>query len=289
VDSITIDPHKAGYVPYPAGALCYRNRAMRNLVTFTAPYLGGGETEKTVGIYGLEGSKPGAAPAAVYLSHRVIRPTVAGHGRLLGEVMFSCEMLYARLLSLALPGDPFVVVPLPRLPAERSGAPEQEVERQKEFVKRRIGARSRTEMMGDEEAVGLIGDLGPDLNILVYAFNFIEDGVLNTSLRRANDYNRAIFDRLSIKPAQEIYGYELVLSSTHFSKAEYGDTFVRDYAGRLGLGTAELEEGISVLRSVVMDPWIDDRHDTSKRSFIDTIADILRRTAIDVARAKPWA
>ena len=292
VDSITIDPHKAGYVPYPAGALCYRNRAMRNLVTFTAPYLGGGETEKTVGIYGLEGSKPGAAPAAVYLSHRVIRPTVAGHGRLLGEVMFSCEMLYARLLSLALPGDPFVVVPLPRLPAERSGLPEQEVERQKEFIKRHISESSRTAMMENEDALGLIGDLGPDLNILVYAFNFIEegeDGALNTSLQRANAYNRAIFDRLSIKPAQEIYGYELVLSSTHFSNHEYGDTFVRDYAGRLGLDTDDLEEGISVLRSVVMDPWIDDRSDTSKRSFIDTIADILRRTAIDVAKSRPWA
>ena len=24
-DSITVDPHKSGYIPYPAGALCYRN------------------------------------------------------------------------------------------------------------------------------------------------------------------------------------------------------------------------------------------------------------------------
>ena len=46
-DSITIDPHKSGYVPYPAGGLCYRNSAMRNLVSFTAPvvYHGGVVTQ----------------------------------------------------------------------------------------------------------------------------------------------------------------------------------------------------------------------------------------------------
>ncbi|MEM9923124.1 MAG: pyridoxal-dependent decarboxylase [Cyanobacteria bacterium P01_D01_bin.50] len=67
-DSITIDPHKSGYIPYPAGALCYRNSAMRDLVTFKAPYVSHGEAEPTIGIYGVEGSKPGAAAAAVYLS-----------------------------------------------------------------------------------------------------------------------------------------------------------------------------------------------------------------------------
>jgi glutamate/tyrosine decarboxylase-like PLP-dependent enzyme len=30
-DSITVDPHKSGYIPYPAGALC--KRAMRDMVT----------------------------------------------------------------------------------------------------------------------------------------------------------------------------------------------------------------------------------------------------------------
>ncbi len=39
-DSVTIDPHKWGYVPYPAGSLSYRNGMMTNLVTFGAPYIG---------------------------------------------------------------------------------------------------------------------------------------------------------------------------------------------------------------------------------------------------------
>ncbi|KAL8830672.1 MAG: hypothetical protein Q9191_001297 [Dirinaria sp. TL-2023a] len=55
-DSVTIDPHKAAYVPYPAGALCYRDGRMRFLVTWTSPYLARGATTATsIGIFGIEG------------------------------------------------------------------------------------------------------------------------------------------------------------------------------------------------------------------------------------------
>ena len=53
-DSITIDPHKAGYIPYPAGGLCYRDGRMRFLLTWSAPYLAEG-TGESIGIYGIEG------------------------------------------------------------------------------------------------------------------------------------------------------------------------------------------------------------------------------------------
>ena len=54
-DSITIDPHKAGYIPYPAGGLCYRDGRMRYLLTWSAPYLHQGERGESIGIYGIEG------------------------------------------------------------------------------------------------------------------------------------------------------------------------------------------------------------------------------------------
>jgi glutamate/tyrosine decarboxylase-like PLP-dependent enzyme len=53
-DSITVDPHKAGYVPYPAGSLVYRDGRMRYLVTWSSPYLSQGSSEN-IGIYGVEG------------------------------------------------------------------------------------------------------------------------------------------------------------------------------------------------------------------------------------------
>jgi glutamate/tyrosine decarboxylase-like PLP-dependent enzyme len=54
LDSITVDPHKAGYIPYPAGGLCYRDGRMRFLVTWTSPYLSRGSVT-SIGIYGVEG------------------------------------------------------------------------------------------------------------------------------------------------------------------------------------------------------------------------------------------
>jgi glutamate/tyrosine decarboxylase-like PLP-dependent enzyme len=55
IDSITIDPHKAGYIPYPAGGLCCRDGRMRFLLTWTAPYLHQGKGGESIGIYRIEG------------------------------------------------------------------------------------------------------------------------------------------------------------------------------------------------------------------------------------------
>ena len=54
-DSITIDPHKAGYIPYPAGGLCYRDGRLRYLVTWSAPYIKQSDDGESIGIYGVEG------------------------------------------------------------------------------------------------------------------------------------------------------------------------------------------------------------------------------------------
>jgi glutamate/tyrosine decarboxylase-like PLP-dependent enzyme len=52
-DSVTIDPHKSGYAPFPAGALCYRDGRLRFMVTCKSPVTGSDATE--MGVYGLEG------------------------------------------------------------------------------------------------------------------------------------------------------------------------------------------------------------------------------------------
>ena len=55
---------------YPAGALAYRNGQMKSFITLQASEVFHGDAV-SVGVYGLEGSKPGAAAAGVLLSHRV--------------------------------------------------------------------------------------------------------------------------------------------------------------------------------------------------------------------------
>jgi glutamate/tyrosine decarboxylase-like PLP-dependent enzyme len=270
-DSITVDPHKSGYVPYPAGALCYRNSAMRDLVTFSAPVVFHGDAEPTVGIYGMEGSKPGASAAAVYLSHRIIRPSKSGYGKIIGQALFSCKMLYARLLCMARSEDPFVAVPVPRLPAEAS---DSDVEEQIRFIRERIDGRTNEEISADEEAMALLSELGPDQNILAYAFNFrTASGELNTDLELANRLNRAIYDLLSINPGEGIYGYDLIVSTTDLDASTYGEAFIENYKRRLGL-VGSAGSRVTVLRSAVMDPWVTE---TAKGSFIDTLEEEFRK------------
>lgn len=69
-DTITIDPHKSGFCPYPAGALCYKDKQMNTFlqITTSVVYYHG---DMTLGDIGIEGSKPGAAAASVMLANRV--------------------------------------------------------------------------------------------------------------------------------------------------------------------------------------------------------------------------
>jgi glutamate/tyrosine decarboxylase-like PLP-dependent enzyme/anti-sigma regulatory factor (Ser/Thr protein kinase) len=92
VDSITIDPHKLGYVPYPAGAIVFRDGRVKELVAQEAAYvLGSRKTSRPseihIGKYILEGSKPGAAAAATFLSHRVVPLNERGYGEILGQAL----------------------------------------------------------------------------------------------------------------------------------------------------------------------------------------------------------
>ncbi len=264
-DSITVDPHKSGYIPYPAGALCYRNSAMRDMVTFKAPYIVHGDAEPAVGIYGLEGSKPGAAVAAVYLSHKVIRPTRSGYGQLHRKALFNCKRFYARLLGLAGPEDRFVIIPVPRLPAEIAGG---DVATEMQFIRQRIDRRSIEDLMSDPEAMALLPEIGPDLNILTYAVNFKHpDGSLNTSLEIANRLNQAIYELLSIDPGDDIYGYRMIVSTTDFSEEHYGKTFIDDYKQRLGVSSSP-GTTVTVLRSTTMAPWL---LETPEGSILDVL------------------
>ena len=276
-DSITVDPHKSGYIPYPAGALCYRNAAMRDLLTFSAPVVFHGGAEPTVGIYGVEGSKPGAAAASAYLSHRVIRPTREGYGAIIGQALFSCRKLYARLLSLARPEDPFLVMPIARLPVERTGGSDQAVAAERKLIAQLIDRADADDIRGNADAFSLLQEIGPDENILAYAFNFKSpQGKVNPDLRLANQLNRAIYDRLSIDPGKQIYGYDLIVSTTDLDGKAYGRRFLDDYKRRLGVGGSAGDE-VTVIRSVVMDPWVTE---TSQGSFIDVLERELRKAVL---------
>jgi tyrosine decarboxylase/aspartate 1-decarboxylase len=62
VCAITIDPHKMGLAPIPAGGIVFRNEAMTKVVRVNVPYMSGGEVEQNT----LLGTRSGASAAAVW-------------------------------------------------------------------------------------------------------------------------------------------------------------------------------------------------------------------------------
>ena len=275
-DSITVDPHKGGYVPYPAGALCYRNAAFRDAVSLRAAVVFHSQTEPTVGVYGVEGSKPGSAAAAVWLAHRVIRPDRSGYGRILGQCMWTAKRLFCRLATL---DDPrFNVTLFNRTPAQRRRAPPEALAKEHAML-RQFGELPNAELQrlldADPAARDLFSTIGSDQVILAFALNARRpDGAMNPDLALANELNERVFARCSvIEPRCDLEKVELILTSSRFDAAVYGQWFLDRFARRMGV-EASPGVGVDFLISTTMDPW------TTEADGIDfqgTIVESLRR------------
>jgi glutamate/tyrosine decarboxylase-like PLP-dependent enzyme len=211
-DSISVDPHKLGFIPYPAGAFLLRDRRARELVAVAPPYLapaGPAGDDLFLGRSILEGSKPGAAAAAVWLSHRVLPLDERGYGHLVARTVAGARALH-RALDAARPGA-FRIVTLPL----------------------------------------------PDLNIVCFVVTHPD----RRTLESINALNEGIYRRMSVQPGGPPPEY--ILTRTRFQSPMY-DGAVEDVLGRVGVCTpdewrAAAGEGLVVLRSTVMDPFLAER------------------------------
>jgi glutamate/tyrosine decarboxylase-like PLP-dependent enzyme len=102
-DSVTIDPHKLGYLPYGAGAFICRDHRAMSLLAVDADYVftqSAAEDYLTryrqLGRYIPEGSKPGAMAAAVYVTHRVLPLDHERFGKLPAQTLHGAEAFVAR-------------------------------------------------------------------------------------------------------------------------------------------------------------------------------------------------
>lgn len=210
-DSVTIDPHKLGYVPYPAGAFLLKERRARELVATDPPYLAptaglDSAEDLYLGRFIFEGSKPGAAAAAVWLSHKVLPLNETGYGHLIERTAAGARRMYDALSTAGL--SPFRVVLLPQ----------------------------------------------PDINIICYVMHHPS----LTSLASVNAFNERIYASMSL----EIPGAtpEYIISRTRFQTPMY-DGAIRPLLLDLGVCTEDEwkqagSEGLVVLRSTVMDPFL---------------------------------
>lgn len=107
-DSVTVDPHKLGYLPYGSGAFICRDHRVMALLPEAADYVFHGDTAqdymtryRSLGQYIPEGSKSGAAVAAVYVTHQVLPLDHAHFGLLPAQTIRAAEAFDTRARHFA--------------------------------------------------------------------------------------------------------------------------------------------------------------------------------------------
>ncbi|KAH9969751.1 PLP-dependent transferase [Russula dissimulans] len=271
-DSITIDPHKSGYTPFPAGALCYRDGRLRSLVTWTSPVMGSEEEgAMKMGVYGIEGSKPGAAPIAVWLGHEVIGLHKGGYGYLLGQSVFTSTKMYGHWATISLDHPKLHIVPFRLLPSEMdANTTAEKVVEERRYIRDVLLKRTRAELANDPKACALMRQMGSDLVVNMFACNFLVDGSINQDISEANYLNARIYDRLSLKSMTEkLEDKKAIIMSSVLSQKEYGACLTK-FKNRLGLRG---KEDLYVLVNVSMSPFI------SSSNFEQVLEDVFRKVA----------
>ncbi len=268
-ESITVDPHKMGYVPYPCGVVAFRNDRVRHFLSQQAPYItnmsysSAGAREyappANVGPFILEGSKPGAAAASCWLSHRMIPPDRSGYGEIARASVLAARELYERLVHW-------------EHAAKANRTP---------LAYRFVPAAA----------------LPPDTNIVC----FVIQEKLTRSLKRMNALAEAVYQRLTIQAELGERGYSysqpFFISRTRFQLPNYSAHSVADLLERAGVDAGDYPaEGVFVLRATVMTPYITLAAETGRKQellaeFTETLGriteDALARLGARIPSAVP--
>lgn len=236
-DSIVVDPHKLGYAPYPAGAVCFRSKLVKPIARQHAPYIGdspGGVQEESdsesIGLYILEGSKPGAAAASLWLSHSLISLDRDGLGQLMqSNIRNACE--FAALLDRG--GELF----------------------------------ERPKVQG-------VTLCRPGCNIVCFAFRPTDR---EGSLTEINRLNGELHKRFSLdaENRSHIYDQRFFVSRTVFEAPAYSPDCMKEFLMQMGVTQDEyLHEGVFVLRSVFMNPWYEAAKRTGRYFLAELVGDL---------------
>ena len=245
VDSITVDPHKLGYIPYSAGAFVARNREVVDFIAQEAAYvfdlgdepeeISSGDKLHKLGQYILEGSKPGAAAAAVHVTHQVLPLHREGLGRVLRESIRACEVFWDTTKAAA-------------------------------------------ERLSDR--VKVVVPFEPDSNLICLALN----PVGNRSLAIMNRFGREVFGQMKVDGDRPVQVLDFIGSYTSLTCDTLpADQAVR-LLDALGIDRStfvsipenpEQADHVFILRHTLMNPWLLDG--PRERNYIDLYWDELAR------------
>ena len=246
-DSVTVDPHKLGFLPFAAGAFVARDREVVDFITQQAAYvfdLGDEEEEipreqmlRNLGQYILEGSKPGAAAASVAVAHEVLPLHSEGLGRVLRHTIRTCEHFHQSALEAAV-----------RL----------------------------------KDRVRLIVPFEPDTNLVCLAVN--PNG--NRSLARMNRFARRVFSRMKVDAARPVQFARFIGSYTSLQRGDGDGEQCGRILRELGIDAGTFvavpdrsrgeADHIFILRHTLMNPFLMDG--PGGGSYIEMYWDFLEET-----------
>jgi len=263
-DTITVDPHKSGFCPYPGGAICYRDRRMNSFLSIATKvlYYHG---KMILGDIGIEGSKPGASAVAVMMANRVIGLHKNGYGRILAECMFTSKILYCQWVTLANEDDNFIIKTTKPLPKWKTWTEKEHIK----FIRKRILGKSNEELAQDEEAMLYLKEVGPDTMIPCFSVNLKG----NQSVELCNAINTAIFKSLS-HTSGEHTAQRIPMIVTSSSLVPHEDSAgAKNFKKRLGLQSNN-DTPVKYIKTTCMDPW------ATSIEFMDHMASIMRNSIL---------
>ncbi|MDJ0837184.1 MAG: pyridoxal-dependent decarboxylase [Acidobacteriota bacterium] len=251
VDSVTIDPHKLGYMPFGCGAFVSRDAGILDFISQEAAYVFDLKDDplkkppmqklRGLGQYIMEGSKPGAAAAAAYISHRVIPLHRKGFGRVLTNSMQSCEYLYDKLYELRSRVSNLVTITIPYT---------------------------------------------PDSNLICYCIN----PKRNKYLALMNHFSRKIFNHMKIDPNQPLQGHDFFGSFTSLQKSKLNDHESARILEELGIDVDTFVDAVEdrtkeadhiyMVRHTLMNPWLMHREEGDEYNYLDRFCQFLERSII---------
>jgi glutamate/tyrosine decarboxylase-like PLP-dependent enzyme len=255
-DSTTVDPHKLGYVPYPAGVISFKNGVVTEHIVQEAQYISeekGGIKNihelvdiNAVGPYILEGSKPGAAAAATWLAHKIIKLDAQGHGKIIRTTILNTQKL-VRYIDYHVS----MFIHIDELLHGENNLPA------KPFSFKYLYA--------------------PDSNVVCFiAVPMKYDGnkldQSDTNLSELNIINTNLYKHLSIHDASTPYSQEFFVSKTEFKDTQYSFISIKPLLDRLKIKEDDYRQnGLFALRCTLMNPW----HWEAQRSGMDYLMEFV--------------
>jgi len=245
-DSITLDPHKMGYMIYPCGMIAFKNDRVRHFVLQKAPYITSLRQDVLVHMppkhvenpeddpkivteafapFIVEGSRPGAAASSLWATVKSIPPTMREAGMIVRSSLLAARELYEWIVHW-----------------------------------KRIMYHNRADI--DFDCIPLTLS-PPDTNIVIFCVK----KKTSNSLSKMNELSKSVYEHFTIQSelGEREYSYSqpFFLSKTTFQEPYYSFDTVKPILEKHfskkvldQLLQSYKVEGLTVLRATVMNPYI---------------------------------